>query len=92
MYPQYQKTEQGLYSPPMSPPLFSRDPSEQYGSPPLSEQGRFPYSVESLRDSPRTSPNPPFAIPESSQLGHSIPAELPAGEQPVDREHARREI
>lgn len=96
MYPQYPKSEPGLSSPPTSAPLFSRNHSDQYGfgSPPQSKQGGSPYSLESLRDSPRPRPNPPFAIPEMSELGQFIPAELPAGdeEQVVDKKHVPREI
>ncbi|MCJ1301576.1 hypothetical protein MMC08_004377 [Hypocenomyce scalaris] len=66
------------------PPSFDQ---YGYGSPPQSEQGGLPYCPEILRDSPRMSPTVPNAVPAVSQLGHSIPAELPA----VDGEEAPRE-
>ncbi|KAI4137260.1 MAG: hypothetical protein LQ341_005220 [Variospora aurantia] len=57
VYAQYAKADASTLSPPMSPPMHSRQPSDQtYGfatSPPLSENGR-PWSPESvnLRDEP----------------------------------------
>lgn len=52
VYAQYAKTDGSTLSPPMSPPLHSRHPSDKSGgfagSPPMSDNGR-PWSPETVR-------------------------------------------
>ncbi|KAI9789225.1 MAG: hypothetical protein M1835_001788 [Candelina submexicana] len=82
VYSPQPKPPEGYYSPPTSPPMFSR--TDSYGYPP-NESENGPFHPDSIRSGHRSNPSIPYTGPNLPEVMGSMPPELDSDPRTPDR-------